>query len=147
MIGAILFVCSVLCGFLAGRYFQKKSLRRNDLLSDVSKYLSALKLNVTGKQLELKKFNEGFLESCSKTFCEFLTEKKFPALNALQKKRIEDCFSNLDCVSGEQLLQHLDFYAKQFEADVKDCAEAAKKSSVYVKLGLLLGAMAGILFL
>lgn len=147
MTGIILLCCSVLCGFLAGRYFQRRVLRKNEMLVDVMKYISALKLNVTGKQQELEKFNESFLQGSSKTFREFLSERRMPALSPLQKKRIEDCFANLDCVSGEQLLQHLDFYGQQLQGDLSECAEEAKKSSVYVKLGLLLGAMLGILFL
>ena len=40
----------------------------------------------------------------------------------------------------------MEMFETQFADCLKDCDAEAKKSSVYVKMGLLLGAMAGILF-
>ena len=95
----------------------------------------------------LADFNAEFSANCSETFKECLLAKKYPKLKGQQTKRLTEFFASLDCVGSEQLLQNLDFYAKQFEGDLKDSAEAVKKSSIYVKLGILLGAMVGILFL
>ena len=80
-------------------------------------------------------------------FADYLSESKLPQMNALQKKLMADFFGNLDCVSGNELLQHMEMFETQFADCLKDCDAEAKKSSVYVKTGLLLGAMAGILFL
>ena len=147
MIDIILFLCTTLAGFFLGLYLQRRVTRLNDMWNDLSRYISTLKLNVTGRQCELANFNAEFVGSCSATFRECLVEKKFPKLNAQRKKRLEDFFAALDCTGSEQLLQNLDFYAKQFEPDLKESNEAVKKSSMYVKLGILLGAMVGILFL
>ncbi len=130
-----------------GKYFQKRVKNRSDLYADVSRYIAELKLNVTGKQTEISKFNEEFLQRCSKAFSEFFSEQKSFALSTAGKKQLQKFFADLDCISGEQLLQHLNFYEKQFEVQVKDSVDELKKSSMYVKLGLLLGAMIGILFL
>lgn len=147
MLDIILLLCTTAAGFLVGLYLQKRVARHNEMWNDLTRYISALKLNVTGRQRELADFNAEFVSTCGATFRDCLNSKKYPKLNAQQKKRIEDFFANLDCAGSEQLLQNLDYYAKQFEGDLKDSAEAVKKSSVYVKLGILLGAMIGILFL
>ena len=147
MIDIILLLCTTLAGFFVGLYLQKRVARTGEMWNDLSRYIASLKLNVAGRQRELADFNAEFVSTCGATFRDCLVAKKYPKLSAQQKKRIEDFFANLDCAGSEQLLQNLDFYAKQFEADIKDSADAVKKSSIYVKLGLLLGAMLGILFL
>lgn len=147
MTDIILFLCTTLAGFLLGLYLQRRVARTNEMYCDLSRYISALKLNVTGRQRELADFNAEFAAACGAVFKDCLIGKKFPRFNAQQKKRLEEFFDNLDCSGSEQLLQNLDFYAKQFEPDMHASADALKKSSVYVKLGLLLGAMVGILFL
>lgn len=147
MLNIILLTCCILAGFLIGRLIKKRVVQRNELIVDLVRYTELLKVNINGKQLELHKFDEEFSTTCSTTFRAYLTEKKYPALNAMQKKRVEDFFANLNCVSGNQLLQHLDFYKTQFDSDLQASTAEVAKASVYVKLGILLGAMIGILFL
>ena len=147
MTNIILFLCCVLTGFLAGRAMQKRSLVRADIFSDVTQYVSALKINVTGKQQEMELFNAEFLKNCSDGFRNYFADKKCGFVNRTQKQHLDGFFGNLNCSSGELLLQHLNFYEKIFEQDWNSILEEAKKSAVYVKLGLLSGAMAGILFL
>lgn len=132
---------------MSGVYLKKRAVKKSELFSDIVRYCSALQLNVTGKQLELAAFDAEFAKNCSAPFCEALTQKNYSYCSALQKKRLDDFFSNLDCVGGDALLEHLRFFQKQFEADFSESAAAAKKASLYVKLGLLLGVMVGILFL
>ncbi len=147
MTNIILLICCILGGFLLGRFLQKRVLARNDMFTNLVKYVAELKLNVNGKQVELDKFNTQFGESCSDVFRCYLTDKKSSTLSERQKKMVDDFFANLNCTSGNQLLQHLEFYEKQFNTELETTSSEAKKSSVYVKIGLLLGAMVGILFL
>lgn len=147
MTGIIIFICTTLCGFLCGKFIQKGVLQRQQLFSDVVRYVALLKINVQGKQKELRQFNAEFAQNCSQVFADYLSESKLPRMNALQKKLVADFFGNLDCISGNELLQHMEMFETQFADCLKDCDAEAKKSSVYVKTGLLLGAMAGILFL
>lgn len=147
MIRIIAFICCVLGGFTFGLYLKKRTVQKNNLYSDLVRYCVALQLNVTGKQLELGTFNADFSQSCSAPFCEAMQQKNYSYCSALQKKSLTDFFDNLDCVGGSALLEHLKFFQKQFETDLAESSYAAKKSSLYVKLGLLLGVMVGILFL
>lgn len=147
MTNIILFICCVLGGFLCGMYLKKRVMQKNALFSDLVKYTVALQLNVAGKQLEISDFNNKFCETSSSVFQEALQEKKYPSLTAAHKNLLQDFFSNLDCASGSALMEHLAFYQKQFESCLKETDDAAKKSSLYIKLGLLLGVMVGILFL
>ena len=147
MTDIILLLCTTLAGFLLGLYLQKRVARQTEMWNDLARYITSLKLNVTGRQKELADFNAEFLSGCGATFSDCLVKQKYPKVSAQQKKRLDDFFASLDCAGSEQLLQNLDYYAKQFESDVKDSGDALKKSSIYLKLGLLLGAMLGILFL
>ncbi len=147
MTNIILFICCVLGGFLCGVYLKKRVMQKYALFSDLVKYTAALQLNVTGKQLEISDFNSKFCESSNLVFKEVLQENKYPSLSSTQKNTVQDFFSNLNCASGSALMEHLVFYQKQFEACLQETDGEAKKSSLYVKLGLLLGVMIGILFL
>ena len=143
----IILLCCILCGFLVGRFLQKQVIVRNQMYLDLQKYFSALKLNVGGRQLELNKFNSDFSATCSGAFCAVLQHNKYPHMKAHKRKTVQDFFANLNCASSSQLLQHLEFYEAQIRPDAEQSTEDAKKSSVYVKIGILLGAMVGILFL
>ena len=114
---------------------------------DLMKYIAALKINVDGRKLELQKFNADFTKTCSSVFASALQGGKLPYVKKDKRKNIEDFFSSLNCVSGSELVTNLTFYETQLKPDADDAMTAAKKSSVYVKLGLLIGAMVGILFL
>ena len=147
MIHIILLLCCILCGFLLGRFLQKQVLCKNQLYLDLTKYIAALKLNVGGRQLQLDKFNADFTQNCSGVFQTALNQKKLPRLKPDKRKTLQDFFAGLNCASSSQLLQNLEFYEAQIRPDAEEAAQDAKKSSVYVKIGLLVGAMVGILFL
>lgn len=147
MTNIIAFLCCVSGGMLVGLHFRKRALQKNQFYSDLVRYISALQLNVTGRQTELAVFNADFVQRASQVFAEASKNRRYPFCSASQKKDLDDFFGNLDCVGSGALLEHLNFFRKQFEPVLAECAAEAKKSSLYVKLGLLLGAMAGILFL
>lgn len=146
MTNIILFICCALGGFFCGLYLKKRVTQKNALFVDLVKYTVALQLNVSGKQLEMGEFNAKFCDSCSEVFKDAL-QQKYPALSASQKNAVQEFFANLDCASGDALMKHLALFQKQFESISSETATEAKKSSLYLKLGLLLGAMLGILFL
>lgn len=147
MINIILLICCICVGFLLGRVVQKQAIARSELFADAVKYAELFQMNVLGKRLEVAKFNANFLEDCTEPFKNYLSKNGGCKLSPQQKKHLENFFQNLDCTSGEVLLQHLQFYEKVFRDDWNVCKEEAAKSALFVKLGLLLGAMVGILFL
>ena len=146
MTNIILFICCALGGFFCGLYLKKRVTQKNALFADLVKYTVSLQMNVGGKQLEMGEFNAEFCTHCSEVFKDAL-QQKFPALSASQKNAVQDFFAHLDCASGDALINHLAYYQKQFESISSETASEAKKSSLYTKLGLLLGVMLGILFL
>lgn len=147
MINIILSICCILMGLLLGIAVKKQIVARAEVFSDAVKYAELFKLNVTGKRLEVAQFNANFLQECSKPFRAYFTDKDCCRLSAQQRKHLKDFFDNLDCINGEALLQHLNFCQSVLQDDLSICKDAAAKSSLFVKLGLLLGVMVGILFL
>lgn len=136
-----------MCGFLVGRFLQKQVIAKNQMYLDLLKYVAALKLNVNGRQVELAVFNADFCANCSEPFAALLQQNKYPRMPADKRKTVQDFFANLNCASAGSLLQHLEFYEAQLRPDAEQSAQVAAKSSVYAKIGILLGAMVGILFL
>ena len=82
-------------------------------------------------------------------FSDYLTNGKCKCkLSKNQKKNLLDFFGNLDCVSSVQLSEHLDYYGKILEDDCRQVTEKeASRAGVYGKLGMLLGAMLGIMLM
>ncbi len=147
MINIILLLCCIFVGFLLGIVARKQVVARAELFADAVKYVGLFKLNVGGKRLEVAQFNARFLSDCSESFGRYLEKRESCRMSAQHKKHLQEFFDNLDCTSGEAVIQHLDFYEKIFREDWDACRASATKSSLYVKLGLLIGAMIGILFL
>ena len=68
-------------------------------------------------------------------------------LSKTQKENLTGFFDNLDCVSSQSFIEHINYYSKIFECDAKNVLQGeVMKASIYGKLGMLLGAMLGILF-
>lgn len=147
MTNIILLICCIFMGYLLGRGAQKQVIARAELFSDAVKYVEFFRLNVDGKRMEVARFNEEFLKDCSEPFRHYLTKGGGCRLSAAQSKHLKDFFQNVDCATSEMLLQQLNFYDKIFHDDWNLCRESANKSALFVKIGLLCGAMVGILFL
>ncbi len=149
MIDIVVLIACTLCGYLCGKYIEKRILDKNNFYQDLRKYISLLKENVAGKQLELDKFNRNFSENCSKVFAEYLNDNKLKCkVGAAQRKNLEEFFGNLVCVSSEQLSNHIEFFEKVLSEDIKFVKEQeVAKSSVYSKVGALIGAIVGILLI
>ena len=148
MLDIIILIACSLCGFACGKYLEKRTKRKGEFYSDLQRYVTLLKLNVEGKQVELFAFNEEFCQNCSEAFSHFLQEGKFKcAFSSLQKSNVDAFFNNLGCVSSEELVRHIDYYKAVFEADAKKISDEVAKASIYTKLGILLGVMVGIVLM
>lgn len=149
MTNIIIIFCCVLAGFALGKYVEKKIGEKGAFYKDLTKYIIALKDNVSGRQLELAKFNDEFAKSSSKPFVEYLDSGKIKfTITKSQKDNIATFFDNLNCASSQALILHLDYHGKILNDDCKDVFEKeVAKAAIYSKLGMLLGAMLGILFI
>lgn len=147
MIDIIIIVCCVLGGFALGKCFERGITDKGKFYQDATRYAASLKENVIGRQLEIAKFNEDFCETCSKSFAEYIADGKLRVrLTKLQKDNLSAFFNNLDCSSSQALIQHLDYHGKLLADETKNILDKeVAKASIYSKLGMLLGAMLGIL--
>ena len=148
MLNIIILIACALCGFACGKYLEKRTRRKGEFFSDLQRYLSLLKVNVEGKQVELDLFNEEFCQSSSETFCQFVNGGKIKcSLSSLQKNNVNSFFDNIGCVTSQELIRHIDYYKAVFESDAKKISEEVSKASIYPKLGILLGVMVGIVLM
>lgn len=149
MTNIILLIACILCGYACGKYVEKRVKRKGEFFADLYRYAASLKANVDGRRVELDKFNDEFTSGCSSVFRSYLVEGKIKcSLSAVQKSNITNFFRNLSCASSKELTEHLEYFSTQFESESKVIFEnEVSKASVYVKLGILLGAMIGIVFM
>lgn len=147
MLDIIIIICCVLGGFALGKYFENRICEKGKFFQDITRYASTLKENVLGRQLELSRFNENFTKTCSRAFAEYLNEGKIRVqLSKTQKSNLSLFFDNLDCTSSQALVQHLDYHGKLLADETKSVLDReVTKAAIYGKLGMLLGAMIGIL--
>lgn len=143
----ILIIACALCGFFLGKFLERQSVRKNDFYRDLTKYLYMLKLNVNSRQIELEKFNVEFCNAASLTFAEFLQKARYPRfLKSNEKNDVKTFIDGLSCTSSAELLKHIEYYVSIFESKSKQLLEnESKRSCLFVKLGILLGVMIGIL--
>lgn len=147
MLDIILVVCCILGGFAVGKYVESKIGEKGKFYKDLVRYVATLRDNVNGKQLELLQFNNEFAKSSCKSFAEYISTGKLRLrLSKAQRENVATFFDNLDCASSQALLQHLDYQGKILVEDGKSVLEReVAKASICSKLGMLLGAMIGIL--
>lgn len=147
MLDIIIIICCILGGFLLGKFIENKIIEKGKFYKDLTRYVSTLRENVSGRQLELFKFNEEFSKTCSKSFADYLRCGKLKlTLKKSQKENVEVFFNNLNCASSQALIQHLDYQGKILADDGKEIIDKEMgKASICSKLGMLLGAMLGIL--
>lgn len=148
MINIIIIICCVFAGFAVGKFVEKRILEKGQFYQDLTTYMSLLSDNVNGRQLELAKFDGEFAQNCGRAFAAYLLNKEFKVhLSKAQKANIARFFANLDCVSSQSLVEHINYCSKTLTADCQNVLQnEVAKASVYAKLGMLLGAMVGILF-
>lgn len=143
----ILIVCAT-CGFVCGKYLEKRIKYKGNFYLDLNRYVTLLKVNIEGRQIELSKFNEEFCENCSPVFREYIQNDKIRCgLSSVQKSNVYAFFGNLSCVSSQELTKHIDYYSYIFATENKQIESEVAKASIYVKLGILLGVMVGIVLI
>ena len=148
MLDIIILITCALCGFVCGKYLEKRVRRKGEFYSDLQRYITLLKVNVEGKQVELDAFNEEFCNGCSDAFRHYVYEGKVKcAFSRSQKSNVAAFFDNIGCVSSQELIRHIDYYKAVFEADAKKITDEVNKASIYSKLGILLGVMVGIVLM
>ena len=148
MLDTIILIACALCGFVCGKFLEKRVKRKGELYSDLCRYVTLLKVNVEGRQVELSTFDTEFATNCSPTFREYLQNRKFKcSLTNAQKNEVTSFFDNMDCVSSQELRKHIEYYATLFESSRQEVEKDVARSSIYVKLGILLGVMIGIVLM
>ena len=148
MIDIIILIACTLCGFACGKYLEKRVKRKGEFYSDLVRYLTLLKINVEGRKLEIARFNEEYTSQCSQVFADYLRDGRVRfSLNSLQKSNIGKFFDNLSCASSTELNKHIEYCVGVLGTDAKQVESEVAKASVYVKLGLLLGLMVGIVLM
>lgn len=149
MINIICVVCCILTGFAVGKFIEKTVGDKDKFYNDLMLYISELKENVSGRQLELAKFNQEFAKKSSRYFSDFIESGRICVkLSKVQKRNILTFFENLDCSSSQVLIEHINHCSAVLADDAKYVAQnEIAKASIYSKLGMLLGAMLGILLI
>ena len=148
MLDIIILIACSLCGFACGKYLEKRTKRKGQFYSDLQRYVTLLKANVEGKQVELNVFNEEFCQSSSDTFRQYVEDGKIRcSLSSAQKSNVIAFFDNIGCASSQDLFRHIDYYKVVFESDAKKISDDVNKASIYTKLGILLGVMVGIVLM
>lgn len=147
MLDIIIIICCVLAGFALGKLIETKIGEKGKFYQDLTSYVSLLKDNVLGRQLEIASFNQEFAANSSKMFADYILNGKVkPHLSKTQKNNLSAFFDNLDCVSSQALVEHINYHGKVLESDAQNVLQGeVAKASVYSKLGMLIGAMIGIL--
>lgn len=127
---------------------EKRILAKGKFYQDLTTYISLLKENVYGRQLELSVFDNEFAKSSGKAFADYILSRRLSVkLSRLQKDNLTSFFDNLDCISSQALIEHINYYGKILAEDAQKVLQSdVVRSSICSKLGMLLGAMIGILF-
>lgn len=149
MTDIIILIACTLCGYACGKYLERRVKNKGVFLADLNRYVSLLKVNIEGRQLELSKFNSEFCRNCSQVFQEYLASSKIKcSLPTAQKESVASFFSNLSCSSSQALTRHLEYYSTVFADMEKQFNDKEMPTlSMYVKLGILLGVMLGIVLM
>lgn len=147
MLDIIIIICCILTGFAIGKFFERKISEKGRFYQDLTAYVALLKDNISNKQLELGRFNQEYSLKCSKLFADFITNGEIKLrLSKIQRDNISAFFDNLDCVSTRALEEHLDCSGRILIDDYNNVMQnEVAKSVIFSKLGMLLGAMLGIL--
>lgn len=146
MIDIVIIITTSICGFFVGKFLSKRSAQKKIFYADMLRYIDQFAFNVKNTQKELGAFDEEFSRDCSEAFCTYIKEGKCASgISKSSKTVLADFRKDLNCISSEELLKRLEYYKGIFSAEFNAVCDEYKKSSIYSKLGILLGVMAGIL--
>lgn len=148
MIDIVIVATAAVCGYFIGKFFEKRFEQKKLFYSDIVRYVDRFSYNVKNRQKELSVFDEEFTRECSAVFGSYIKENKLPyRFSKASKTVLADFRKDLNCISSEELLKRLEYYKTQFSAENSAANDEYKKASIYSKLGILLGVMAGILLI
>ncbi len=149
MTDIIVFLMCALAGFLVGNYLKKQSIHKNFFYLDSIKYIKLLLTNIDTKQVVLNDFNADYCISCCKDFNEFISLGKMPSyLLKTEKKLFNDLQYSLTNTIRDKMIINLNFLLEQINGQYEEFVSSKfTQAKVYEKIGLLCGAMIGILLI
>lgn len=149
MTDIILLICCILAGFFVGRYTQSVINTKNLFYLDTLKYIENLQINIKTKQIGIPSFNQEYSKICTSEFKAFLFDNKIEVhLSRAERKNILSLTNTMLDTSSDTLYSNLSFVSKLINDDYQLFYNSNfLKSKVYDKIGLLLGAIVGILLM
>lgn len=148
MSGILLLICCILCGFCVGLFLQRRERDCVTFVEDLLRYIDLLRVNIDTERKSLAAFDSEFISRCGKQFSDYRSGTGGGAPNKRTGKLADDFFDGVvACNNSQQLAKHLDYYKAVVAAQLAEMSCGGKRKGLYVKLGLLLGAMVGLLFL
>lgn len=140
---------SIGSGFCVGKYLRDRLWDKNQFYLEVIKYTKLLIANIQSKQIELDIFNKSFCSSCNSTFCNFILSGVVPSyFNKSDSAFFTRYYGSLKDSASNKLLPTLQFDLQQLDALYHTFSiDKLKYSKIFVQLGLLCGAIIGILLL
>lgn len=60
MTDIIILIACILCGFISGKYIERQIKIKGKFYEDLRRYISVLKENLSGRQLELDSLNKAY---------------------------------------------------------------------------------------
>lgn len=148
MSGILLLIYCILCGFCVGLFLQRREKDCMTFVEDLLRYIDLLRVNIDTERKSLAVFDSEFISRCGKQFSDYHRSGTGGAPSKRTGK-LADCFFDgvVACNNSQQLAKHLDYYKAVVAAQLAEMSCGGKRKGLYVKLGLLLGAMVGLLFL
>lgn len=147
MSGILLLICCILCGFCVGLFLQRRERDCVAFVEDLLRYIDLLRVNIDTERKSIAAFDSEFVTRCGKPFADYRTGTG-GAPSKSTGKLADDFFDGVvACNNSQQLAKHLDYYKAVVAAQLAEMSDGGKRKGLYVKLGLLLGAMVGLLFL
>ena len=149
MTDIIVLICCILGGFFVGRYTQSVINAKNQFYLDTLKYIENLQINIKTKQIGISSFNQEYSKICTSEFKAFLLDNKIEVrLSRAERKNILSLTNTMLDTSSDTLFSNLSFVSKLINDDYQLFYNSKfLKSKVYDKIGLLVGAIVGILLM
>lgn len=128
-----------------GLFLQRREKDCVTFVEDLLRYIDLLRVNIDTERKSLAVFDSEFISRCGKQFSDYRSGTG----GAPSKRTLADDFFDgvVACNNSQQLAKHLDYYKAVVAAQLAEMSCGGKRKGLYVKLGLLLGAMVGLLFL
>lgn len=131
-----------------GLFLQRREKDCVTFVEDLLRYIDLLRVNIDTERKSLAAFDSEFISRCGKQFSDYRSGTGGGAPNKRTGKLADEFFDGVvACNNSQQLAKHLDYYKAVVAAQLAEMSCGGKRKGLYVKLGLLLGAMVGLLFL